>query len=107
MRAHLVRGLVAASLALGALTVAPVAVAVAPGAPTAPVSAPDLARGACDANDNLGEVANNFISRCRKAGIRQVFPGQHYDDKLGDLKNCREASCKTAWKLLNDNRWKK
>lgn len=60
----------------------------------------------CAANDNLGEIANNFISRCRKGAIRSVFPGQHYGDTLGYIKGCGESSCKTAWKLLNDNRFK-
>ncbi|WP_436771587.1 hypothetical protein [Yinghuangia sp. YIM S09857] len=108
MRAHLVRGLVAATLTLGALAGASaVAGAAAPGVPAASASAPDLARGACDARDNLGEVANNFISRCRKAGIRQRFPGEHYGDKLGYLMKCRTESCNRAWKLLQDGRWKK
>ncbi|WTW99724.1 hypothetical protein OG216_43085 [Streptomycetaceae bacterium NBC_01309] len=112
MRAHLLRGLVAAALTLGTLAGAPaVAGAAAPGLPAtaaaAPNHAPDLARGACDARDNLGEIANNFISRCRKAGIRQRFPGQHYGDTLGYLKQCRTDSCNTAWKLLQDGRWKK
>ncbi|MFE9555196.1 hypothetical protein ACFYMW_39455 [Streptomyces sp. NPDC006692] len=62
---------------------------------------------ACVANENLGEIATNFISRCRRGSIRQVFPGQHYGDTLGYLKGCRESSCNTAWKLLNDNRFKK
>lgn len=62
---------------------------------------------ACAANESLGEIATNFISRCRRGSIRQVFPGQHYGDTLGYLKGCRESSCNTAWKLLNDNRFKK
>ncbi|MEU8137685.1 hypothetical protein [Streptodolium elevatio] len=108
MRANLVRGLVAAALTLGTLAGAPaVAGAAAPGLPAASAAAPDLARGVCDARDNLGEIANNFISRCRKAGIRQRFPGQHYGDTLGYLKQCRTDSCNTAWKLLQDGRWKK
>jgi hypothetical protein len=106
-RRRLARALAAALLACGVATVtpAPALAAVGPAADTA--SHAHQLRGACDANDNLGEVANNFISRCRKASIRQVFPGQHYGDKLGDIKSCGTASCKTAWKLLNDNRFKK
>ncbi|MER5884130.1 hypothetical protein ABT160_09895 [Streptomyces sp. NPDC001941] len=74
---------------------------------TAPAVAPPRPAGYCDANDNLGEIANNFISRCRKGSIRQVFPGQHYGDTLGYLKDCGDRTCKTAWKLLNDNRFAK
>lgn len=66
-----------------------------------------IAADVCAANDNLGEIANNFISRCRKGSIRQEFPGQHYGDTLGYIKDCGERSCKTAWKLLNDNRFRK
>lgn len=66
-----------------------------------------IAADACVANENLGEIATNFISRCRKGSIRQEFPGQRYGDTLGYVKGCGERSCKTAWKLLNDNRFKK
>lgn len=62
---------------------------------------------ACVAGENLGEIANNFISRCRKGSIRQAFPGEHYGDSLGYIRGCGLSSCKTAWKLLNDNRFKK
>lgn len=65
------------------------------------------AQNACVADENLVEIANNFISRCRKTSIRQVFPPQHYGDTLGFIKGCNEASCKIAWELLNDNRFKK
>lgn len=105
MRALLTRFALAAVLAGGAAAGLPTAAQAA----TAPVSvAPELRLGdACVANDNLGEIANNFISRCRKGSIRSVFPGQHYGDTLGYLKGCRLSSCNTAWKLLNDNRFKK
>lgn len=106
---RLTRVLLVGALAVAlAPTSAPVAFAApAPAAPAASVALPDLARGACDAGDNLGEIANNFISRCRKASIRQVFPGEHYDDRLGEIRSCGAKSCKTAWKLLNDGRFKK
>jgi hypothetical protein len=88
------------SLLLGApAQAAPIPVTV----PAVAVSVAD----ACSADDNPGEIATNFISRCRKASIRQVFPGEHYGKSLGDIKNCGESSCRTAWKLLNDNRFKK
>ncbi|MFG2149055.1 hypothetical protein ACGFRG_33370 [Streptomyces sp. NPDC048696] len=94
-------------------TAAFVAVAALGGVPSTAAAATTttatavVADDACAANDNLGEIANNFISRCRKGSIRSVFPGQHYGDTLGEIKGCGEASCKTAWKLLNDNRFKK
>ncbi len=30
----------------------------------------------CIANNNLGDIADSFISRCRKGSIRQEFPGE-------------------------------
>jgi hypothetical protein len=102
----LTRSLLAAALVAGALTGAPVVAHAA--APTHHETQTAVSvRGACDAGDNLGEIANNFISRCRKASIRQVFPGEHYGDTLGEIRNCRTKSCKTAWKLLNEGRFKK
>ncbi|MCF2530248.1 hypothetical protein [Yinghuangia soli] len=113
MKRLIARGLLAAVLAVGGAAAAPgTAGAGVSFPPTGAVlqagsAAPAAAFGACDAGDNLGEVATNFISRCRKASIRQVFPGEHYGDKLGEIRNCGAKSCKTAWKLLNDNRFKK
>lgn len=105
VRALVTRCVLAAVLAGGAATGLPTAAEAA----TAPVHlAPGHRLGdACAANDNLGEIATNFISRCRKGSIRSVFPGQHYGDTLGYLKGCRLSTCNTAWKLLNDNRFKK
>ncbi|KAI8873412.1 hypothetical protein GQ42DRAFT_160568 [Ramicandelaber brevisporus] len=71
------------------------------------VSAGGVLAASCVASENPRETATSFISRCRKAGIRQVFPAQHYNNTLGDIKNCASGTCKTAWKLLNDNRFKK
>lgn len=104
-RALLVRCMLAAALTGGVVTGLPTDTAAATHpAHVAPAHHLD---DACVANENLGEIATNFISRCRRGSIRQVFPGQHYGDTLGYLKNCRASSCNTAWKLLNDNRFKK
>ncbi|MFK0232670.1 hypothetical protein [Streptomyces vinaceus] len=77
------------------------------GAPAVAGAVPVLPADACVAGENLGEIANNFISRCRKGSIRQVFPGEHLGDTLGFVRGCGLKSCNTAWKLLNDNRFKK
>ncbi|MEO3875785.1 hypothetical protein ABGB18_43980 [Nonomuraea sp. B12E4] len=61
----------------------------------------------CDINANLNMTATVYISACRKAGIRQVFPGQFLDAAIIKIKNDRTAAGKTAWKLLNDKRWRK
>jgi Domain of unknown function (DUF4157) len=63
--------------------------------------------GNCIANDNLGETADSFISRCRKASIRSEFPGELLSETLGNIKKGKTARHKKAWKLLNDNRFKK
>jgi Domain of unknown function (DUF4157) len=63
--------------------------------------------GNCIANDNLDETADSFISRCRKASIRSEFPGELLSETLGNIKKGKTARHKKAWKLLNDNRFKK
>lgn len=94
----LARGASALVLAWGVLLGLPAA-----GLAAVPVQPSD----ACVASENLGEIANNFISRCCKGSIRQAFPGEHYGDSLGSIRGCGLKSCQTAWKLLNDNRFKK
>ncbi|MBA2662355.1 MAG: hypothetical protein H0U74_08665 [Bradymonadaceae bacterium] len=61
----------------------------------------------CLANENLDEIADTFISRCRQAKIRQEFPSQLLTSRLGDIKKGKDADSKKAWKLLNDNRFAK
>ncbi|MGW8777807.1 hypothetical protein ACWGNM_07005 [Streptomyces sp. NPDC055796] len=95
------RGAAALVLACAVLFGAP------PTAGAVPVRLPAQLSDACVAGENLGEIANNFISRCRKGSIRQAFPGEHLGDTLGYVRGCGLKSCNTAWKLLNDNRFKK
>ncbi|WP_414515648.1 hypothetical protein [Nostoc sp. PCC 9305] len=61
----------------------------------------------CEANDNLSLFAETFISVCRKAFIRREFPSEFLNSYLEDIKKNKSASGKKAWKLLNDNRFKK
>lgn len=61
----------------------------------------------CQANDNLLQIADTFISQCRKGSIRREFPAQRYSNPLSDIKRGRTGSFKTAWKLLNDGRFAK
>ncbi|HEX2087223.1 MAG TPA: hypothetical protein VHF89_16190 [Solirubrobacteraceae bacterium] len=65
------------------------------------------ALASCVANENLGERADPFISRCRKASIRREFPSELLQETLGAIKRGSSAAHKKAWKLLNDNRFKK
>lgn len=61
----------------------------------------------CDINRRLNQLATFYISDCRQASIRRVFPGQHLYDSVKSIKEGRTASERTAWKLLNDSRFKK
>ncbi|MFI8262557.1 MULTISPECIES: hypothetical protein [unclassified Streptomyces] len=99
------RGAAALVLACALLSGVPAGAAAAPA--RLPAQSTARSSDACVAGENLGEIANNFISRCRRGSIRQAFPGEHYGDSLGYLRGCGLKSCQTAWKLLNDNRFKK
>lgn len=61
----------------------------------------------CRANDNLSQIANDFISRCRQGSIRREYPSQHLYQSLSEIKSGTSASSKKAWKLLNDKRFLK
>jgi hypothetical protein len=61
----------------------------------------------CVANENLSEIADAFISRCCKASIRREFPSELLSETLSAIKKGSSAVHKKAWKLLNDNRFKK
>ncbi|MFF4621641.1 hypothetical protein [Nonomuraea jabiensis] len=61
----------------------------------------------CDISSNLDTTANVYISACRKASIRKVFPGEYLGVVLLKIKRDRTATGKKAWKLLNDQRWRK
>lgn len=63
----------------------------------------------CDANSPTNQfiMADTFISKCRKASIRSVFPGQHLYTILHLIKYGKTASHRTAWKPLNDSRFRK
>ncbi|WP_157429888.1 hypothetical protein [Actinomadura oligospora] len=52
-------------------------------------------------------TADEFISCYRKASIRRVFPSQFLSWTIGDIRSDKSAAGKRAWKLLNDNRFKK
>jgi hypothetical protein len=61
----------------------------------------------CQANENLWEMADFFISRCRKSSVRREFPSQLLYESLRQIKNGSTASHRKAWKLLNDGRFLK
>lgn len=55
----------------------------------------------CTANDNLDEVAEDFMARCTKGDIQRVFPGELRGATLGELKRGSTAAHKRGWKLVN------
>lgn len=61
----------------------------------------------CIAIKNLSEIADIYISKCRRASVRDEFPTEFLYDTLNVIRAGRSARYKTAWKLLNDNRFKK
>jgi len=77
------------------------------GTPATHAQADASAASDCEANHNLGDVADNFISRCRRASIRREFPSQLLSLTLREIKGGKSATYHRAWKLLNDNRFRK
>lgn len=77
------------------------------GALERPLAAEYHLMAGCQANSNLSEIADSFISRCRKASIRRKFPTQYLDRTLGEIKSDSSDDGKSAWKLLNDGRFAK
>lgn len=61
----------------------------------------------CKAGENLSEICQDFISRCRKGSIRGEFPEQFLEVTISTVKNGSSAEHKKAWKLLNDGRFDK
>lgn len=74
---------------------------------TASEVAVTIAKANCEANQNLKETCISFIGRCRKGNIKSKFPGQFYNVKIEVVRDGTSAVAKTAWKLLNDSRFKK
>lgn len=90
--------IVAATLVIGGA--APVASADDP---------PVIYPRACVASDPTyaNWMAMDFISACRKGSILREFPGEYYYTRLSVIRSAKSAAGKKAWKLLNDNRFKK
>lgn len=63
----------------------------------------------CEYQENLSEVATRFIGRCCIAAIRREFPGEFYDSTLDEINQLRSENrrAQTAYKLLNDGRFRK
>jgi hypothetical protein len=76
-----------------------------------PTSGELQAAANCNYSDpeNLVLTANQFISKCCKATIRQQFPGQYLNKTLTEILIAQntDRAAKTAYKLLNDGRFRK
>jgi len=55
----------------------------------------------------LTSTADQVISRECQAGVRHVFPKSVLNNSLQEIKELARDGAKTAWKLLNDLRFKK
>lgn len=95
MRTALIAGIVLSSL-LGIFT------------PASPLAGPSIALAqSCNARRNPEETAMSFIGRCCKGTILRVFPTHLLLTKIEDIRRGKTWDYKKAWKLLNDNRFKK
>ncbi|MGI5491206.1 hypothetical protein [Microtetraspora malaysiensis] len=61
----------------------------------------------CGVDQNLGTIADDYISKCRKASVRTRFPTEYLDRTLAQIKVDRTTPGRTAWKLLTDSRFAK
>lgn len=94
-------------LAVAALLILPAPAAAA--SVTAPALDPSVhaqaAGPSCVARENPHEIADYFISRCRRASIRREFPSEYLHYNLRAIEQERTANGRKAWKLLNDSRF--
>lgn len=105
MRNIFTRSAVAALMSMLLIGAAPAIEASA--VPTSPDLVQIEVAESCQANDNLFQIADTFISKCRKASIRREFPAQLQSSTLRVIKDGRTAIHRKAWKLLNDRRFMK
>lgn len=68
---------------------------------------PKLKKAAQDAIDKFGSKADDWISNNCKGGINKEFPSEMRGKTLEEIRNGKSKAHKKAWKLLNDNRFKK
>ena len=71
------------------------------------LSDPKFIKKAQDAIDKFDSRADDWISENCRGSINAEFPGEMRDKSLGEIRNGRTSAHKKAWKLLNDNRFKK
>ena len=68
---------------------------------------PKLKKAAQDAIDKFSSKAEDWISKNCKGSINKKFPDEMRDKTLEEIRNGKTQAHKTAWKLLNDSRFKK
>ncbi|MEW4368202.1 RHS repeat domain-containing protein, partial [Aliikangiella maris] len=71
------------------------------------ISDPKLYQKALDAIKKFESKASDWIQKECKASIREEFPSEFLDMTLEQIRNDKSAEGKRAWKLLNENRFKK
>lgn len=69
-----------------------------------------LAVQSCNPNDNPGETADHYISRCLRGSVRREFPTELLGWTIQEIFACAargQSNCIKAKKLLTDSRFKK
>ena len=63
----------------------------------------------CEYDSSLEVLADTFISKCCLSSVRRRFPGEYLYESLETIKSKRKTdrAAKTAYKLLNDDRFRK
>ncbi|MBL8065296.1 MAG: hypothetical protein JNM34_05500, partial [Chthonomonadaceae bacterium] len=57
--------------------------------------------------EKLESKASDWISKNCKGSINQKFPSELRDKTLDEIRQMGTEASKTAWKLLNDSRFRK
>lgn len=68
---------------------------------------PKLQKAAREALNKFGSKEDDWIQQQCKGKIRQKFPDEYLDKTLEQIRKDKSKNAKTAWKLLNDSRFKK
>jgi hypothetical protein len=71
------------------------------------LSDPKMIKQAKEALDKFGSKADDWIQAQCKGSVREEFPSKMLDKTLEEIRKGSSRDAKKAWKLLNDNRFRK
>jgi hypothetical protein len=68
-----------------------------------------LAATDCTIDSNLTLTAQDFIGKCCKGSVKAEFPGELLANTVQDIRDnkSKNASYKTAWKLISRSEYRK